>query len=226
VRFLLAIPLLLALLGGGCATPQQKAAKAQEKLESKEKADNSRLVEQRRMMEIENGRAGSQRGAEVMILDKYKSFDPSRSAVGGRTYTLSTAQTKTFSGSKNAAVSPYRTGDFYGSKSAWSGERKFNTKQAATGSYATRQAQVKTASTNTAWDAGKTAAVRDLPDGQREYLGPESKKLRNAVDPASMADWRSGGGETVVNTGKSVEKYSTMKQLTVDDIRDLLNKNK
>jgi hypothetical protein len=218
---------LLALFCGGCATAQQKAEKAAQKQEAKTREENSRLVEERRMRKMRNGDAGSMRGAEILVADENKSFDPSRSAVGGRTFNLSsTAQTKSFWGSKKAATGSYRTSDFYGSKAAWAGDMKFNTKQATTGSYATRNASVKTAQTNTAWDASKTAAVRGLPDGNREYRGPESKKLRDPVDPASVTDWRKGGGETVVNTGSSVEKYSTMKQLTIDDIRDLLNKNK
>ena len=66
---------------------------------------------------------------------------------------------------------------------------------------------------------------RSLHDGRREYLGPESKKLRQSIDPVTMADWRNGG-ESMVNSGTSMEKYSHLKQLSIEDIRELLNKNK
>lgn len=222
VRFLLPIPLALALLGAGCSTPQQQAERA----EAKRVQDNSRLVEQRRVMAAENREAGSKRGAEVLVIDPDKKFDPSRSAVGGRTYDAGKAQTKSFLFAQKAKPESYRAGDFYGSKKAWGGNRLFGAKDAnIRGPFDAKTADTKTAATKEAWDAGRSAPTRGLTDGQREYLGPESKKLRQSIDPVTLGDWRTAG-QTVTNTGTSVEKYSTMKPLSIDDIRELLNKNK
>ena len=41
-----------------------------------------------------------------------------------------------------------------------------------------------------------------------------------------MSDWRGGGREQVTDTGSSMEKFSTLKPLSIEDIRELLNKNK
>jgi hypothetical protein len=228
VRFLLAIPLLLALASAGCATSQQKAEKAAAKQETQRKLENSRTVEERRMHALDGtGFSGTKRWAEVAVVDPDKTFDPSRSAVGGRTYDSGKAQTKQFYYGQKDLATTYRAKDYSGSKTAWAGDMKFGTKTAGANTYGTKTAATKTASTNTAWDAGKSAPVKDLSDGKRPYLGPESKKARQNIDPATMADWRTGGsGETMVDTGKTVEKYSTMKQLTIEDIRELLNKNK
>lgn len=225
VRLLLPLSLLLALFGAGCSSPQKKAEKLAQKQEAQAKLENSRVVEERRQRIIDGRQVASKRGAEIAVYDPKKTFDPSRSAVGGRTYNAGKAQTKSFYADKQARVGDYRTGDFYGSKTAWAGDMKFGTKQAATKDYATKDAPTKTAPTGPASDAGKTAASRGLSDGQREYLGPESKKLRTPVDPATMGDWRNTR-ETVSDSGGSIEKYSTMKTLTIDDIRELLNKNK
>ena len=233
VRFLLPIPLLLALLCAGCATltPEQRAQKFVMKAEAKERLENSRVLEQQRITKVENGDARSQRGAEIMVMDKYKSYDPTRSSVGGRTYDTGNARVKDFYYDQKAHPGSYGTRDFYGSKKDWSGDLKYAARDANThGRYAipnaTKTAATKTAATKEAWDSGKTAATHGLHDGQREYLGPESKKLRTPVDPASQGDWRNAGRESVVNSGTSVEKYTTLKQLTIEDIRELLNKNK
>ena len=232
VRFLLPIPLVLALLYVGCAsTPMERFNKKLAKQEGPEREENSRLLEQRRVSAVENGQVGSKRGAEIFAADKYKTFDPTRNSVGGRTYDTGNARVKDFYYDQKAHPGSYAARDFYGAKKDWSGDLKYAARDANTrGKYdipnATKAADTKTAATKESWDAGKTAATKGLHDGQREYLGPESKKLRTPVDPATMADWRNGGRETVVNSGTSVEKYTTLKQLTIEDIRELLNKNK
>ena len=226
VRFLLPIPLLLALLCAGCAFGKKSA----QQIEAQEKKANSRVLEQRRVLAIENGEVPSQRGAELLVLDKYKAFDPSRSSVGGRTYDTSRARVKDFYYEQKARPGAYGTRDFYGSKAAAAADKDFATRNASTqGRYAIpnagKTAGTKTAPIKEAWDAGKTAATRDLHDGDREYRGPERAKLGQSIDPTKMGDWRNGG-ESVVHTGNSVEKFSTLKPLTVEDIRELLNKNK
>lgn len=223
MRFLLPIVLPLTLLAAGCATPQQKA----EKQESARRTENSRAVEERRLRMVDGRDVASKRGAEIAVFDPDKVYDPSRSSVGGRTYDAGKARVKDFYYEQKASPGTYGTRDFYGTKKAWSGEMKFTSRDANTrGEYTTKDAITKTAQTKEAWDAGKTAATRDLHDGRREYLGPESKKLRQSIDPATMGDWRNAGRESVVNSGTAVEKYSTLKSLTIEDIRELLNKNK
>ena len=228
VRFLLPFPLLLALLSAGCAF-RHKTAQQQE---AAQKQENSRTVEERRMHALDgSGFSGTKRWAEIAVIDPNKTYDPSRSSVGGRTYDTGKARVKEFYYDQKAHPGSYGTRDFYGSKKDWSGDLKYAAHDANThGQYsipnATKAADTKTAATKEAWDAGKTAATRGLRDGQREFLGPESKKLRTPVDPATQGDWRSAGRESVVNSVNSVEKYSTLKPLTIEDIRELLNKNK
>lgn len=227
VRFLLPIPLLLVLLGSGCASAEKRAARQ----EASFLEGNSRLAEQRRLLAVERGDAGSQRGAEILVIDPNKAYDPSRSAVGSRTYHAGGARTKEFYFNQKTNPGSYRTRDFYGAKSAAAGGKKFATREAnSRGQYeipnANKAAETKTAPTKEAWDAGKTAEAKNLHDGQREFLGRESRKVGQSVDPATMSDWRGGGSEHVTNAGSSVEKFSTLKPLSIEDIRELLNKNK
>ena len=82
----------------------------------------------------------------------------------------------------------------------------------------------KTAATKKLWDGNKVAETNAVHDGSRQFLGREQAKLGNAIDPKSLADWRTG--ETVIYNGSGADRASTFKQLTIGDIRDLLNKNK
>lgn len=228
MRFLLPIPLLLALLSAGCSSFGHKSA---QQIEAEGKKADSSLVEKRRMLAVENGDVASKRGAEIAVWDPNKTYDPSRSSVGGRTYDTGKARVKEFYYDQKAHPGTYGTRDFYGAKKNWSGDMKFAARDANThGKYeipnATKAADTKTAATKEAWDAGKTAATKGVYDGKREYLGPESRKLHTPIDPASQGDWRSAGHESVVNSVNSVEKFSTLKPLTIEDIRELLNKNK
>ena len=191
---------------------------------------NSRLAEQQRLMAVERGDAGSARGAEIMVIDPTKTYDPSRSAVGGRTYNTGAARTKEFYFNQKTNPGTYQTRDFFGAKSAAAGEKTFATRDANTRGRGeipnvNKAAETKTAPTKEAWDADKTAEAKNLRDGRREFLGAESKKARQSIDPATMANWRDGNG-SVMNTGNSVEKFNTLKPLTIEDIRELLNKNK
>ena len=222
VRFLLPVPLLLILLFAGCASSEKQLARQEAKIVE----ENSRLVEQRRMQTVTGADVASARGAEILIYDPHKTYDPTRHAVGGRTYAAGSARTKAFQFSQKTNPRSFATRDFAGAKPAGAGRMLFATKAANTRDpYATKTAATRTAETKESRDAGKTAAVHDLHDGRREFLGKESGKLRQAIDPATLGDWRKGG-ETVSSGSSSVEKYSTMKQLTIEDIRELLNKSK
>lgn len=222
VRFLLLIPLLLILLLAGCASSEMRVARQEAKLMQ----ENSRIVEQRRMQTVTGTDIASARGAEIVVYDPHKAFDPSRHAVGGRTYASGSARTKEFQFNQRTNPRTFATADFAGAKPASTGRPLFATKAAPTGDpHATKTAPTKTAATKESPDAGRTSPVQDLHDGQRDFLGKERGKLRQAVDPVAMGDWRKSG-QTVSSSGTSVEKYSTMKQLTIEDIRELLNKSK
>jgi len=222
VRFLLPISLLLVLLFAGCASSEKSLARQEARLVE----ENSRLIEQRRMQAVTGADVASARGAEILVYDPHKTYDPSRSAVGGRPYSAGSARTKAFLFTQKASPRTFGTRDFAGAQPARHGRMLFATKEANTRDpYATKDAPTKTAGTKESPDAGKVAAVNDLHDGRRQFLGKENAKLRQSLPPESLGDWRKTS-ETVSNSGTSVEKYSTMKQLTIGDIRELLNKSK
>lgn len=222
VRFLLPIPFLLVLLFAGCASPEKKLAQQ----EARVVEENSRMIEQRRMQTVTGSDVASKRGAEILVYDPHKTYDPTRSAVGGRTYAAGSARTKAFQFTQKSNPRSFGTRDFAGSKADGAGRMLFATKAAdARDPFGTRTAPTKSAKTKESADAGKTAAVNDLHDGRRQFLGKENAKLRQAIDPVTLGDWRRNG-ETVSSGASAVEKYSTMKQLTIEDIRELLNKSK
>jgi hypothetical protein len=227
---LLLFPALLAAIfvASGCSSSQKNMARMEREMAKQ----NSRLAEERRMRAIDNGDAASRRGAEVLVVDPNKSFDPSRSGVGtAREFGTGGTRVKEFNFEQKARPKNYLARDFRGARDLAAGERKFATGEANTGSkYAIpntdKEAARKTAETRRLWDGDKVAATKEVYDGKRPYLGPESKKLGNAVDPKSLADWRSGGGETVTYAPGTVDRIGTLKQLSIDDVRELLNKNK
>ena len=220
---------ILAL--AGCATPQQKLARAQQKAERQQAAENSRSSERRRMMAVENGEANSARGAEIYMPDKTKTFDPNKAtAAATHSYGTGKAQTKDFYSGQQVRMDTFQTRDFYGSKSNQAAQRKFATKEANTKGkflflFDRKTVATKTAETKEAWDAQKAAPTHALADGQRSYLGPERKKLNQPVDSKELANWRNAG-ESVIYTDSTIERVSTLKQLSIEDIRDLLNKSK
>ena len=169
---------------------------------------------------------------QIMRPSANLSYDLQKSSYGsGRTYGSKAAATKEFSFVQKLFSKGFTTRDFGGSKGAWMGDSKFATAAANTkGKYALRdggkKADVKTMPTSESPESRKAMAIRTLPDGNRDFLGPESKQIGRAVTPEEAANWRTGGGESVVNTGRSVEKFSPLKPMSIEDIRTLLNKNK
>ena len=87
-----------------------------------------------------------------------------------------------------------------------------------------KAADTKTAATRESWDAHKLAPTRELADGRRLFLGREHDKLGKSSDPKELAKWQTG--ETVTYSDGQIEKVSTLKPLSVEDVRDLLNKSK
>lgn len=164
-------------------------------------------------------------------LDQGLVFDPRQGAVGnGQTFSTKSAQAPTFQYDQRTVPGKFETKEFSQSKTSWFSKLKFWSKDAnlKTGREipnVNREAETGTSAVKDAREASRTLAVRDVPGGDRAYLGPESKKLKTAVDPKTMADWRNGG-ESVGYTGKTVERYSNLKPLSIDDVREILNKNK
>ncbi len=230
VRHLFLPSLLAAALAvGGCASPAQKVAKEMARQERDQNLQNSRAAEERRMHALDYGDVASKRGAEVLVVDPTKTFDPTRSGVGtARSVSTGGARTKDFNFDQKARPGNFLTRAFSGSKANAAAERKFVTSEAGTRNYNTGEApdSTKSAATRHLWDGSKVAATRNSSDATKPFLGPESSKLKTAVDPKTMADWRSSGAEAVSYTNSTVERSSTFKPLTIDDVRDLLNKNK
>jgi len=223
VRLPLLFLFLAALALSGCASAKKKAA-AEEK---KTKEENSRLVEQRRMFDVENGTVSSMRGAEIFRPDENKSFDPTaHTAAASRNYNTKSASAKTFDGDRQVRLDTYQAHGFWGTKANSAAQQKFATKDAQSRAYLLpdKNPGNKTAATKQAWDATKVAPTHELSDARRQYLGQESKKMGTKIDPKTLADWKTS--EATVESDGAVERVSNMKQLSIDDIRDLLNKSK
>lgn len=202
------------------------------KMEQELLKQNSRHTEERRMRAMTHGEVASQRGAEILVVDPYRPFDPSRSGIGTvRPYGTGAAQAKDFNFQQKARAETFSTRDYAGAKSNSAAERAYAAGEANTkGKYkipnTDKEAGQRTAETRELRDGTKVAATQDLRDGKRPYLGPESKKLGKSVDPKTMADWRNAGNESVIYSDTTVDRIGTLKQLSIEDVRELLNKNK
>lgn len=159
------------------------------------------------------GRSINQRFGSI---DQGLVFDPGRgSAKLEKNFNVRGARTDTFQYDQKVAPAKYETREF-APKTSWFSRLKFWTKEApSSGAHevpnVSRQADTKTAAVKDARDAGKTMTVRTLPGGDRIYLGPERAKLDRAVDPNKpLPGW----------TGTKMET------LTLEEVRELLNKNK
>ncbi len=202
------------------------------------------MVESQRMNALNNrGAAGTERWSEMLVLDPDKSFDMKNTNTGSkRSYNTGSANVKDFNYVQKVTTKSYKAGQFWGSKQSAFGDQRFATRAARTGGNyeipnATKRADTKTAATKEAREADLAVAVRTLPDGSRQYLGKEKKKMETPVDPKEAANWRGAsgmvttGGEIGASTGgrryiTPVERIGQMKELSIEDLRELLNKNK
>jgi hypothetical protein len=206
------LTLLLATMLGGCASKkvdqQYDPATA-----------NTRATEQMRMRAVTGGEVASERGAQVLVADPNKEFNPS-AARFGRPASV---------GAKAAHVNEFqfvdrvRTKDFgtrdYTTKGAWMGDLKFGTKEARTKEswFAKKSARTKTFDTKEARDASKSATTRALPGGDRSFLGQGRRQ----------ADLDSTGREKIPfgTTDMGPSWTGDLKTLTIEDVKGLLNKN-
>jgi hypothetical protein len=150
-------------------------------------------------------------------LDQSLVFDPQQGAVGqGKSFYTRNAQSSSFHFDQKVAPTKFATQEYSQPKSSWLSKLKFwakdaNTKGAHEIPNAAKSVETNAASVKDARDAGKTVAVRDASGSSRVYLGPERAKLDRAVDPSKPLP--------AGYTGK-------LDTLTLEQVRELLNKNK
>jgi len=227
VRFLRLIPFALPLLCTGCASSASKW----EREEKKQRVADTRRVEEERMRRLTYGQVQSEGWAELLVPNEHKAFDVNR-AIRGSSQTVSTgkARTKEFYFDQKVRPEGYRTHGFWGTKDSALRDEQYATIDANTrGRYqipnAQKKADTKSAPVKDAREANEKLATRNLPGSNREYLGPESKKVRRAVDPKALANWR-GDGVSVHSSDGTVEVGGALRELSIDDVRAILNKNK
>ena len=195
------------------------------------------------MSALNTGAAVSDREAELLVVDKYKAFNLGSTVKGSsRSYGTGSANVKEFNYEQKVRTKSYAARDFWGAKPSAFTDQRFATRAARTsGNYeipgATKKAETKTASTKAAREADLAMEVRTLSDGSRQYLGKEKKKMETPLDPREAAKWQgssgmaTAGGEIGESTGgrkyvTPVEQFGQMKEISIQDLRELLNKNK
>jgi hypothetical protein len=130
-------------------------------------------------------------------------------------FTAHGAQTSSFYIHQKYTPKGYDTNGFR-TKTAWDSDFKFSTKAARTKTYETKEAAAasKTAAVKDAREGSKTAATREFYEANRKtsFTG-RNQALFDKEGPAAQA-----------KVGASWS--GNLKQLTVEDVREILNKNK
>jgi hypothetical protein len=152
-----------------------------------------------------------QKDKEMVFDTRQASFSSSRS------FNSKSANSKGFLFKQKFSAGEYRSKEYAGTKSAWSGDFKFSARQANTrGKFevpnASRQVNTKTMDVADARESAKGMPTRDFA-GQRPYLKRGASQDR--LD-------REGPGFNDQHIGTT----SDLRPMTIDDIRELLNKNK
>ena len=145
-----------------------------------------------------------------------RSFEAGRASDSGRSYESGRANAggKEFRIEQKSLTKDFPSKDFAGAKSSWFSRLNFFTKKAdPKGKFeipnASNAPGTKTVPTNVARNADKTMETRGLPD-VRPYLGKEADKISKPLDPTNLP--RTSGEMHEIKT--------------IDDVRELLNKNK
>ena len=155
---------------------------------------------------------------EILKPDLNRKFDLRQGSINPKTFQSgsSTVQTdKTFGFLQRFRTKNYETKSFQGGKNFWMGDFKFSTKDAPTkvrNEIPNLQRDLPTSAfaTRTLSQADKQAATRQLPDGQRTFLGKENDKLNVEHNQLRLPRWS-----------------NDLRELkTVEDVRELLNKNR
>jgi hypothetical protein len=160
---------------------------------------------------------GQQQESKVMSRmrqdDRSEAFNLSKiSSAASRTYSAHSANVKEFSYDQKFSPKDFNVHSYSGAKSFWKGDFKFLTKSTDTKTYATKEAPTKALPVKDATEAGKLMPTREFA-GQRAYLkhGPTD----HFVDKKGYSPDNAPLGVT-----------SDLEKMSIDDVRNLLNKNK
>lgn len=156
----------------------------------------------------------------IMKRDENLTFDIRQGSTSSKSYSPGQARVKEFGFSQGFRTKDFNAKQFrskeYASKSAWMGDMRFQAQGANTsGKYQIpnleKQAGNKTAAVKDSSDAEKAANVRAYAKGDRPYLGREADKMKQSLDKNNPpVGWQG----------------TALKPLSIDDIREMLNKNK
>jgi hypothetical protein len=128
---------------------------------------------------------------------------------------------KTFSYDQHVLAKPFDAKTFSGAKTAWFGNFHFATNEARTkGKFeipnATKKADTKTVPVSAARESSKTMDTHAFAAGSKSYFSRGRSQDRfDKEGPAATA-----------STARPLGYSGELKPLTIDDIRELLNKNK
>jgi hypothetical protein len=157
----------------------------------------------------------------LMEWDTTRKFIPSKSsfsggsASGSKSAPVNSFETRSFLSKNSVSTASFYTPEFLSSSRASSGLKTFSTKSAAAGAATGMSSPFSLGKTSpepkTFSGAGKTSdAQKAASDASRDYLGPESEKMKQKYTPQNAPK----GG---ITTGH---------QLSVEEVRGILNRNK
>jgi len=154
--------------------------------------------------------------SKILHPDRSLAYYSGEHKLGGmKAFGTDAAKSKEFNVSQKFHPSGYASEKgFKGTKSDWKGDAKFSTTAARTeGKHgildADKKADSKTAPTKDASEGAKKARTREDRYAKREFLGPESKKLHENTPISKANSWK-----------------GDLQPMTIDEVRDLLNKPK
>ncbi len=205
------LSLAIVCLLFGCASAEEKARR---KYDEQEIAAKKEQAERRRKNAMSSGDAGSERGAEVIVPDFTRSFNPATARFGHTSWQSGkTAHVGEFRFVDSVRTKEYRAGEFR-AKTAWLEKLRFSTKSAPTGDAreAGKSARTKTYETAEAREAGKAAAIPVVPDGERTFLGKEADRFKRGISPENQTKYQNAWS-------------GNLDPLTIEDVKKMLNKN-
>jgi len=153
--------------------------------------------------------------------DLHKKFE------GGKTADINKKfEAKTFEFSQHSFDKTFTTSAFADAKKDALGDRVFATKGAKTSTEtvipnADKKFETKKADVKEEKDSHKEFATKELDEAHREYLGPEKQKMHVLVDQTKDVGWQ---GDIVAEN--RVDKNGHLIPMTIDQVRELLNKSK
>ncbi len=209
--FVRLLAFVIVCIFSGCATPEDQARRSEEEQEAK----RLKALETRRRSKVSTGEAGSARGAEVMVPDESRVFNPA-TARFGNTSSLSnkSAYTSEFRFVDGVRTKEFSSGEYRGAKTAWLEKLRFTTKEAGTGDAreAGKTARSKGYETDAAREAGKSAAIPVVADGTRQFLGKEADRFNRGIRPEDQARFENPWS-------------GNLEPMSIEDVKKLLNKN-